>query len=129
MPGRPLPEAAINRLVGHGSAEFALLEMRVVTGAPGRWIPPLFKAGAMTFGRTVLFRRGQYAPQTARGLALIGHEAGHITQWRDLGVPRFLVRYSRGLMTARFVHARHPLERPLNELQRDLRAALEAEGG
>lgn len=102
--------------------------MRVVTGAPGRLVPPLFRADAMTFGRHVLFRAGRYDPVSARGLALIGHEAGHITQWSEFGIPGFLVRYGRGLIAARFVHSRHPLEQPLNELQRDLRLALEADG-
>jgi len=101
--------------------------MRVVTGVPGRWLPPLVRAGAMTFGRNVLFRAGRYDPETASGLALIAHESGHITQWRDLGVWRFLVDYARGLVTARFAHARHPMERPLNQWQQELRELLEAE--
>lgn len=127
MPGQPLPEAAITRLLAHGVPEPELRAMHVVTGAPGRWVPPLFRAGAMTFGRTVLFRAGRYDRRSPRGLALIGHEAGHITQWWQLGVPRFLLRYARGLLTSRFRHADHPMERPLNQLQRGLQDALEAE--
>lgn len=103
--------------------------MRIVTGAPARWLPPLFRASAMTFRRHVLFRSGRYDPGSTSGLALIGHEAGHITQWRDLGVLGFLVAYGRGLLSARFTHARHPLERPLNQRQRIVRAALDAEDG
>lgn len=127
MPGRPLPEAAIRRLTAHAVPERELRAMQVVTGMPGCWVPPLLRAGAVTLGRTVLFRRGRYDPHSARGLALIGHEAGHITQWWELGVPRFLYRYARGLLTARFAHARHPLEQRLNEQQRELRTALEGD--
>lgn len=127
MPGRALPDAAIERLAAHAIPEGELRSMHVVTGAPGRWLPGVFGAGAMTFGRHVLFRIGRYDPDTPRGLALIAHEAGHITQWRDLGIPRFVVEYARGLFIARFAHERHPLERPLNERQRAVRAALEAE--
>lgn len=129
MPGRALPDAAIARLTAHGVPETELRAMRVVTGAPGRLIPPLFRAAAMTFGRHVLFQAGRYDPATARGLALIAHEAGHISQWWDLGVPRFLARYAAGLISARLAHARHPLEQPLNARQRELRAALEADEG
>ena len=127
MPGRPLPDAAVARLATHGVPEQELRAMRVVTGVPGRWLPPLFVAASMTFGRQVLFGAARYDPETPRGLALIAHEAGHITQWSDLGAPRFLLRYARGLITARFAHARHPLEQPLNQRQRAIRAALEAE--
>jgi hypothetical protein len=101
--------------------------MRVVTTAPGSWLPPLFRAGAMTFGSTVLFRARRYDTESPRGLALIAHEAGHITQWRDLGWVRFLLEYARGQITTGFSHARHPLERPLNERQQAVRAAIEAE--
>lgn len=101
--------------------------MCVHTEAPLRLVPPLFRAGAMTFGRHVIFRAGRYDTDSPAGLALIGHEAGHITQWRDLGVPRFLLRYAAGLIESRFSHAKHPLERPLNQRQRELREALGAD--
>ncbi len=127
MPGRPLPDAAIDRLVAHGVPEDELRSMRVVTSAPGRWLPPLFRASAMTFGRNVLFRAGRYDTDTPRGLALIAHEAGHITQWHDLGIARFLLEYARGQVATRFSHAKHPLERSLNERQRAVRIALDAE--
>jgi Domain of unknown function (DUF4157) len=127
MPGQPLPDSAIDRLLVHAVPEDELRAMRVVTSVPGRWLPPLFRAGAMTFGRTVLFRAGRYDSESPRGLALIAHEAGHITQWSDLGWVRFLLEYGRGQVMTGFSHARHPLERPLNDRQRVVRAALEAE--
>lgn len=126
MPGEPLPDSAIDRLLVHAVPEDELRAMRVVTAAPGRWLPPLFRASAMTFGRTVVFRAGRYDTETPRGLALIAHEAGHITQWNDLGWVRFLLEYARGQVTSGFSHERHPLERPLNERQRVVRASLQA---
>ncbi|MDA0353188.1 MAG: DUF4157 domain-containing protein [Chloroflexi bacterium] len=127
MPGQRLPEEVIARLVPVGVPEGELRAIRVVTRAPARWLPPIFHANAMTFGRYVLIRAGRYDPETTRGLALIAHEAGHVTQWRKLGVARFFVRYARGLIRARFAHARHPMEQPLNQRQREVRAALDAE--
>ena len=127
MPGQLLSEATIERLTRHAVPEDELRAMRVVTGAPGSLLPPLFKASAMTFGRHVLYRSGRYDTDTPRGLALIAHEAGHITQWQDRGVVRFLVEYARGQIVTGFSHSKHPLERPLNERQRAVRAALEAE--
>lgn len=127
MPGESLSQPAIQRLLAHGVPEDELRSMRVVTGAPGRWLPPLFRASAMTFGRHVLFRAGRYNTNTPRGLALIAHEAGHISQWRELGVARFLLEYARGQIATGFSHEKHPLERPLNERQRVVRTALEAE--
>jgi hypothetical protein len=124
---RPLPHDAMARLAPYVPRE-DLQAMRVVTGVPGRWIPWALRAGATTLGRYVFFREGRFRPDTARGLALIAHEAGHVRQWRQLGVVRFLLRYGRGLVASRFQHARHPMEAPLNEAQARILGLLEASG-
>lgn len=127
MAGTPLPEQAIQRLITHAVPEDELRAMRVLTGDPWQRIPPLFGALAMTFGGHVLFARGRFDVTSPPGLALIAHESGHIRQWRELGVARFIAQYTIGLIRARFDHSRHPLEQPLNERQRTVRRALEGE--
>lgn len=123
---QPLPEDTIALIARHGVSERNLREMRVLTGEPWRRIPPLFGASAMTFGRRVIFKQDRYDPQSGAGLARIAHESMHIEQWRDLGVPRFVVRYARGLLSSRFRHDEHPMERDLVEEQRRLRPILAA---
>ena len=61
-----LPDATITRLAAH-VPERNLRELRVVTGAPGRWLPVLLRTNAVTLGRRVLFREGHYRPDTKRG--------------------------------------------------------------
>jgi hypothetical protein len=103
----------------------ALRRMRVVTGAPGRWLPVVLRARATTLGPFVFFRAGAFDPSTPRGLALIAHEALHTVQYREMGVPRFLARYVLEAVRVRFDHGRHPLEAPLIARQREIRRALE----
>jgi hypothetical protein len=99
-----------------------------VTGIPGRWLPVLLRTGAITLGQLVFFRRGAYNSETARGLSLIAHEAMHVGQFRELGIPRFLYRYSRQRIGVRFRHDRHPIQIPCIELQAHVRSALREAG-
>jgi hypothetical protein len=103
----------------------ALRRMRVVTGAPGRWLPVLLRARATTLGHFVFFRAGVYDPSTPRGLALIAHEALHTVQYREMGTPRFLATYLWEAVRVRFDHGRHPMEAGLIERQGEIRRALE----
>ena len=99
--------------------------MRVVTGAPGRWIPGLFGMSATTTWHFVFFRQGSFDEVAPRGLALIAHEAVHIGQARKMTLPVFLARYVLGQLQCRFHHDRHPLEMPAIAVQRRVREALE----
>lgn len=121
----PLPPGAVETLAAHVQRR-DLEAMRVVTGAPGRLVPVLFGTGAMTFGKYVLFRGGKYDVLSARGLALVAHESMHIAQYREMGVPRFLLRYIWGAIRSGFNHATHPMERELVRRQREIRRALSA---
>lgn len=56
---------------------------RVVVGGP---VPP--QADAITLRRTIIVRE-----RAADDSRLLDHELVHVRQFRDLGVPRFLVRY------------------------------------
>ena len=95
-----------------------LRAVRVVTGRPGRWLPRLLGMSAITFAPFVCFRAGGYNPRTPRGLALIAHEAHHLTQSRETGRVVFYSRYLRGQFQCRFKHAAHPMEIPAIEIQR-----------
>ncbi|MBA4181919.1 MAG: hypothetical protein C0506_15115 [Anaerolinea sp.] len=101
-----------------------LRAMRVVTGRPGRWLPRLLGMSAITLAPYVCFRAGRYQPGTARGLALIAHEAHHIRQGRETGRVFFYARYLRGQFQSGFKHARHPMEIPAIDVQRAVFAAL-----
>jgi hypothetical protein len=105
----------------------SLIRMRVVTGRPGCWLPVLLRASAVTVGRRVFFRRGRYDPETARGLALIAHEAMHVEQYRHYGFFGFLARYLWGWVRVRGRHRLHPMEAPLIAAQRRIRVKLERE--
>jgi hypothetical protein len=106
-----------------------LRRVRVVTGAPGCWLPQLLRASATTLGDTVCFCKGRYDPESPRGLALIAHEALHTVQYREMGRLRFLARYLWEAVKVRFDHDRHPMEAPLVARQREIRQALERQAG
>ncbi|MEP7215665.1 MAG: DUF4157 domain-containing protein [Anaerolineaceae bacterium] len=94
-----------------------LQRVRVVTSAPGRWLPALFGMSATTVAPFVCFRAGKFDPSTARGLAIIAHEAHHLRQVREFGWFGFYARYFVGQFRCGFRHARHPLEIPAIEVQ------------
>ncbi|WP_322795247.1 eCIS core domain-containing protein [Tepidiforma sp.] len=102
--------------------------MRILHGGLAGWVPRIVGMSAVTFAPFVLFRAGAYRPGSAAGLALVAHEAAHITQVRQLGRPRFYARYLLGQLRQGFRHDRHPLEVPCIELQRTVRAALRSRG-
>lgn len=105
-----------------------LLAVRMVRGGPLGLVPRIIGMSAVTFAPLVIFRPGAYRPGSASGLALVAHEAAHITQVRQLGRPRFYTRYLLGQLRHGFRHDRHPLEVPCIELQRTVRAALRSRG-
>lgn len=109
--------------------ESDLAAMRLVTWRPLAWLPVILRMSAITFSPFVIVRPGHLRLDTARGLALIAHEAVHIGQVRTLRPWRFYPRYLAGQFRCGFRHDRHPLELPGIELQRQVRKALEARGG
>ena len=123
----PLPENIIAAL-----AEFVpeqdLRKMRPITRAPFRWLPRLLGMSAITFTPFVFFKDGTFRTDTARGMALIAHEAGHIGQVRELGW-RFYPKYLWGQFKCGFRHDKHEMEIPCIVLQRQCRAVLDSRGG
>lgn len=104
-----------------------LRRLRAVTTPPGCWLPALFGMGATTAAPFVCFRRGKFNPSTPQGLALIAHEAHHLRQVREMGWLGFYLRYFAGQFRCGFQHARHPLEIPAIELQRQVVRRLRVE--
>ena len=105
-----------------------LRKMRVVTGRPWRWLPVLLGMGAITFTPFVIFREGRYTTATARGMALIAHEAVHIGQVRGSGW-KFYPKYLWGQFRCGFQHDKHAMEIPGIEVQRQVRGVLDGRGG
>lgn len=103
-----------------------LRRVRVVTSAPGSWLPALFGMSATTLAPFVCFRGGKFDPRTPRGLALIAHEAHHLRQQREMGWFGFYARYLSGQFRCGFRHASHPLEVPAIKVQCLTREALDA---
>jgi hypothetical protein len=122
-----LPEDVVARLAEYVPEE-DLRKLRPVTRAPFRWLPVLLGMSAITFTPFVFFRGGRFRTDTAKGLALIAHEAVHIGQVRELGW-KFYPRYLWGQFKCGFRHDRHEMEIPGIELQRRVRGVLESRGG
>ena len=118
--------------VVHTLAEFVptgdLHRMRVVQSAPWRWLPQILGMSAITFTPFVFFKSGSFRTDTARGMALIAHEAVHIGQVRELGW-RFYPKYLWGQFRCGFRHDSHAMEIPGIEVQRAVRRTLDSRGG
>ena len=108
--------------------EHDLRKMRVVQSRPFRWLPVVLGMSAITFTPFVFMRSGAFRTDTARGMALIAHEAVHIGQVGKLGwtfYPRYLWRQFR----SGFEHSKHAMEIPGIEVQRTVRRVLGERGG
>jgi len=102
----------------------SLATFRARTVTPWAWLPRVLRAGAVTLGADVCFKRDAYDPLSPRGLALIAHECVHVRQYRELGATRFLVSYAWGMVTSRGSHDSHPMELEAEALQARLRVEL-----
>lgn len=74
--GQPLP-ASLRRRLEH-LVGIDLGAVRLHLGGEANWLTDLLAADAVTVGADIFFRDGAYQPQTERGLALLGHELGHV---------------------------------------------------
>lgn len=99
---------------------------------------PWWAAGspdAVTFRNTIYFGEGVYNPNTAGGIALIGHEVLHVQQFRELGTLGFGGRYLGQYIGGRLSGLGHgaayrniSLERAGFDLQGRIRADLLGQG-
>jgi hypothetical protein len=104
-----------------------LANARILRGSVFGWVFGRFGQAGVTINRTVhLTPRAMPELESARGLALIGHELFHVAQQQEMGWWRYLARYvwrwrpkhiSRG--------HEHPMEAPAYARGAEIRRALE----
>lgn len=63
-----------------GPGQFDFSRVRVITGPAAAASAAGIQARAYTVGEKIVFDRGQYAPGTAAGQALLAHELAHVVQ-------------------------------------------------
>lgn len=83
--GTPLPAALRSEYAARMGHDFSAV--RVHTGARARHSASAMNADAYTVGSRIAFADGRYAPETAAGRDLIGHELAHVVQ-QSAGPPR-----------------------------------------
>jgi RHS repeat-associated protein len=123
-----LPECAIKALtgaLGNTLGGLALSRVRIYDnqGWVGRLRAGDEQVGAITFGRNIYFAPGRYTTRTREGLALIGHEILHVTQYIRMFHPvAFFGKYLSQWAGVNFDYNRIPLEVRGAELQDRLNA-------
>ncbi|MFN0146965.1 MAG: DUF4157 domain-containing protein [Dehalococcoidia bacterium] len=94
-------------------------------GGPPTWYLKLVKKSAITLGSHIWFVREEKRDD----IALLAHELVHVGQYRELGVPRFLLRYGLHMLKAGFKYSRTlPLEAPAYARQALARKVLAEHG-
>lgn len=83
-------ESEISPFVGEFLEDFDLTDIRIHEGIP--WYVR-GNPDAYTSGRNIYFAPGKFDPNTASGLALIGHEALHVYQYQEHGAIGMRVQY------------------------------------
>jgi len=116
------------RVLAEFVPEDDLRRMRVVQRWPFRWLPVVLGMSAITFAPFVIMKAGVFRTDTARGMALLAHEAVHVGQVREFRW-RFYPRYLWGQIRCGFQHGKHVMELPGIDVQRQVRRALGERGG
>lgn len=83
--GQPLPENVRSRFESNIGHDFR--DVRVHTDGAAAESAQQIQAKAYTHGNHVVFGSGQYAPNTAAGQQLLGHELAHVVQQSRGGSP------------------------------------------
>jgi hypothetical protein len=79
-----------------------------------RAVTAVCRADGVTLGRFVLLsRRGE-----RRDLPFLAHEVAHVLQYRQRGIPRFLLEYVAAWIAGGFRYSKIPLEREAFEAER-----------
>ena len=89
--GMRIPGSAIGYLQPYFIGE-DLTTIRLFNGIPW-YVPSKRERTGFTRGEQIFIANGYYHPDTASGLALLGHEIEHVVQMRRIGRIRFAVRY------------------------------------
>jgi hypothetical protein len=77
-PGQPLDPTTQAQLTGLLRQPIPAVEVH--TSGAADELTRQYHADAVTYGEHILLRAGRFAPQTPRGLALLGHEVTHVAQ-------------------------------------------------
>lgn len=85
-----LPPNAKRLLVAY-FPELNLDEIRIKEGIP--WYVPM-NVAAYTNRNCIYFARGNYRPESVKGIALIAHELTHCAQYKQHGTWRFRMMYA-----------------------------------
>ncbi len=83
--GDPLPDALVERFSRQTGHDLGGVRVRADAGAARE--ADAASARAFAQGSEVWFGRGEYRPDTPRGLRLLGHEVGHVLQQSLPGLP------------------------------------------
>ncbi len=92
--GQPLPESTRAFFEPRFGYDFS--RVRVHTGVKAAESAREVKALAYTMGNNVVFRAGQYAPQTREGTQLLAHELTHVVQLEHFPRSNVLSRWQYG---------------------------------
>ncbi len=76
--GSPLPEETRSFMESRMGADFG--DVRVHTGPQAEELSRRLYAKAFTYGKNVVFNRGQYSPGSQEGKQLLAHELAHTVQ-------------------------------------------------
>jgi|PersoiStandDraft_1058852.scaffolds.fasta_scaffold25071_3 hypothetical protein len=107
-----LPPKARARLEEFFEADLG--DVRLCTSRLARVVAGVCRADGVTLGRFVfLSRRGE-----RRDLPFLAHEVAHVLQYRQRGIPRFLLEYVAGWIAGGFRYSKISLEREAFERER-----------
>jgi hypothetical protein len=93
-PGTPLDPATRAFMEPRFRHDFS--QVRVHTDGKASASAQEVNALAYTVGKDIVFRTGTYAPESASGRKLLGHELGHVIQQSDPMQPRRIQKWSYG---------------------------------
>lgn len=97
-PGRPLEPALRQDMEGRFGYDFS--RVRVHTGGLAEQSAREVNANAYTVGNSVVFGRGQFAPNSSAGKRLITHELTHVVQQSDIDVTQLNIRKDKRSLTS-----------------------------
>lgn len=88
--GHPLPAPTRFRMESHFGHNFSAV--RVHTGGESSRFAKAISARAFTLGNDIVFREGQYSPDTVSGQRLLAHELAHVVQQSQSAGPDNLLQ-------------------------------------
>lgn len=94
--GLPLPHGVKRQFEDYFQQDFSSVKIRTDNSANS--LCSSLHADAFTYGQTIFFRSGSYAPETSQGRALLAHELVHVVQQQAHGNAFIQRRINRALL-------------------------------